>query len=410
MKRAALLLLLGLLLPAAVQASAPPPNVARQVAAIEQSTDKIRQLKPVRAVKAVFPSDKSFDASLSAEMHLDNPESEIAVGQRESVTMGLLGKNDDLHRIIYQGLSSQVLGFYDYHHKVLYVRSDANRVFGPERYAIAHEYTHALQDQHYNLQKLMPDQSALKYRNSDAVSAHHALTEGDAVTTQTLFIYRTYSSSDLRALLQLQAQPQKGPKLPTSIDREFYFPYTTGVSFVQRLYRDGGMPAVSAAYARLPISTYEIMYPDAYLKHWQPVSVRLHGVQGFAPGWTQEDDDVFGAFGYHLLLWQFLSKKTADGVTSAYRGDRYILLENGAQNAMLLKSVWTSSSTARTAMSALLSSLKARYHGHLTPAGSSSTYVDSDGGVYLRSGGTTVTLAYAPTVALAQQLGTATTS
>jgi hypothetical protein len=164
----------------------------------------------VRSVTAVFPSDKGFDAALKGEMHLDNPESEIAVGQRESVTMGLLGKNDDLHQIIFQGLSSQVLGFYDYHRKVLYVRSDANRVFGPERYAIAHEYTHALQDQHYNLQKLMPDQSTLKYRNSDAVSAHHALTEGDAVTTQTLFIYRTYTSSDLRALLQLQARPQKG--------------------------------------------------------------------------------------------------------------------------------------------------------------------------------------------------------
>jgi hypothetical protein len=169
------------------------------------------------------------------------------------------------------------------------------------------------------------------------------------------------------------------------------------------------MAAVDDAYARLPSSTYEIMYPDAYLKRWKPVSVRLHGVQGFA-GWTQTDDDVFGAFGYHLLLWQFLSKKTADGITAGYRGDRYIFLENGAQNAMLLKSVWTSASAARAARSALLSSLKARYHGRLTPGSAPSTFVDADGGVYLRARGTVVTLAYAPTAALAQQLGTAPTN
>jgi hypothetical protein len=132
-------------------------------------------------------------------------------------------------------------------------------------------------------------------------------------------------------------------------------------------------------------------------------------VQGLT-GWTQVDDDVFGAFGYNLLLWQWLSRKVANQVTDSYRGDRYIFLENGDQNAMLLKSVWTSTKAARAAKATLLTALRVRYHQHVTSAGMPGTFVDTDGGVYLWTHGATMTVAYAPSPALARQLGTAPTT
>jgi len=409
MKRLTLLLLCLLPFPAAARAAAPRLTASQELSQIEHVTERIRHLSQLHPVKVYFPSDKDFNSALSRNMQAANPESEIEIGQRESVLLGLLKKTDNMHDILFRGLGSRVLGFYDYFHRVLYVRSQSNRVFGVERYNIAHEYTHALQDQHYNLEKLMPDETQIKYRNSDAVSAHHALTEGDAVNTQTLFIYQTYSVKDIQGLIKYESQPQNEPPLPKAIEREFYFPYTTGVSFVKKLYDTGGMKAVDAAYRRLPSSTYEIMHPDAYLSHWQPASVRLHGTKGFS-GWTQVDDDVFGAFGYNLFLWQYLSKSRADQVTDAYRGDRYIFLENGSRDAMLLKSVWTTSAAAGVARAAVISAIRARYAGARLAGSSGAVISDPDGGAYVRAKGTGLTVAFAPTAALAQQLGSSPTS
>ena len=129
-----------------------------------------------------------------------NPDWAITLAEREMIFLGLLPRGTDYHRIIFQGVAGQLLGLYDYYSGVLYVRREANRVFGPDRWAIAHEYTHALQDQHYGAQRLMPDENRLTYRNSDALEAHHALAEGDATNTQYLFISREYTPLQIQQL------------------------------------------------------------------------------------------------------------------------------------------------------------------------------------------------------------------
>jgi hypothetical protein len=151
------------------------------------------------------------------------------------------------------------------------------------------------------------------------------------------------------------------------------------------------------------------MYPSAYSSHWKPASVSLHGVQGF-DDWKQTDDDVFGAFSYRLLLLQYLDKATASRVIPAYRGDRYIFLQKGDDDAMLLKSVWKDGRGARAAGSALISALRRHFRGARVTGGSATTIVGSNGAAYLKVSGTRLTVALAPTASLAQQLGTAPTS
>lgn len=383
------------------------PGRGAQLRSIEAATQQLRGIKPTHPVRALFPSDREFNAVVDGDLRRDNPNWAIDIAQRESYVLGLLKRGQSLRRITFQGLDSQVIGLYDFHSKTLYVRQHSDQAFKLERYVIAHEYTHALQDQHWHLARLLPDQYALRYRNSDAVSAHHALTEGDAVNTQTLYINRTYTRREVSRLVAYEST-LKQPALPRAIQRQFYFPYTTGVSFVQALYRHGGMRAVNAAYARLPSSTYEIMHPNAYLRGWRPTPVRLHGVRSFE-GWKQVDDDVFGAFGYTLLIWQFGNRHTANRVTGAYRGDRYLFLERGRQNAMLLKSVWSTPEAARTALQALAASLNARYGNRAHWSRHGSMLTEPDGAVYVNASASRLTVAFAPTPALASRLGSAPT-
>src|SRR5579872_1206414 len=230
MKRALIAgaLLLSLWSSAALGASS--PSEAQQIAQIETTTEAIRQLHHTHPVKVQLASTSQFNAALKSLELQQNPDSAIQVNQREGVLLGFLRKTDDLKKILLGGLVSRVEGFYDYQAKTLYVRNTNGGALGPDRWAVAHEYDHALQDQNFDLAKLLPDQNPLTYRNSDMVLAHKALTEGDSIKVQTIYIYRTYSPQDLAALIKEQSQPSTGPALPKAVQRQFYFPYTDGVS------------------------------------------------------------------------------------------------------------------------------------------------------------------------------------
>ena len=379
---------------------------AQQLTRIELTTAQIRRLSPRRAVRARFLGSRDFAATYDAELLRGATDRDIAVADCELMLLGLLTKSDNLRSILFSGSAAQVVGFYDYHAKVLCARGTGNVLFGTQRYVIAHEYTHALQDQHYSLLKLLPDQGPLAYRNSDSVVAYHALIEGDAVNLGDLYFGRTYNAANLVALDKLAIQPAKGPVIPASIERKFLFPYTGGVGFVHDLYRRGGMNAIDAAYRRLPGSTYEIMYPSPYLVHWTPIPVTLHHVRGF-DAWHQTDDDVWGAFGVDLMLWQFLGKPTADSVTVGYRGDRYVFLQHGTDNAILFESVWRDPVAARTAQHGFTNAFIRRF-GHVTTR--SRVLTGEDVSMYVDRGGSRLTMSYASTTELARQLGTGTPS
>jgi hypothetical protein len=210
-------------------------------------------------------------------------------------------------------------------------------------------------------------------------------------------------------MVAYESRISSGPKLPWAIEKDFYFPYTTGVQFVQALFQKGGMPRINAAFSRLPASTYEVMFPSAYLSGWKPQPVGLHHVEGFR-SWKRVDDDVFGAFEYDLLLAQHGSQAAADSVVRNYRGDRYLFLEKGASNLLVMVSRWSSRAGALQARSAIARSLKQRFGSSATWNPSHTVLSTESLAVSLRAQGVTVRLVYAPTATIAAKAATAATS
>lgn len=402
--------LLVLALPAHhVSATTLKVGQAAQLAAIERTTQSIRQLHQKRPVHAAFDANARFNSVVNASVRRDTPNREIELSQKELVFLGWIKKTDSYRKIVFQGMTSQVIGLYDLRVKTLYVRSNNNEAFGVRRDVIAHEYTHALQDQYYNLNKLLPDESTATYRNSDRLSAIHALTEGDAVTTQVLYVARNYSPTEYKAWVRAQQVSSPGPTLPQAVQREFYFPYDDGVRFAETLYKSGGMKSIDGAYTRLPASTYEIMHPTAYLHGWRPAQVVIHGVQGFQ-NWKQLDDDVLGAFGYQLLIWEYLPKSLATHVTDSYRGDRYVFLERGKQDAALFRSQWTNHGAAVRARNALVSAIRHRYANTAVSSTTTRLVRTPDGAVDFTVKGAMLDMAYGPSGAEALKLASAHTT
>jgi hypothetical protein len=132
--------------------------------------------------------------------------------------------------------------------------------------------------------------------------------------------------------------------------------------------------------------------------------VALHSVQGFSD-WQQIDDDVVGAEGYNDLLWQHLGTKRANAITHNYRGDRYVFLEKGPDDAMRLDSVWTDLTAARAARDGFIQALKNRFaRARVSHTGPLWTVRGGGIAVALAVNGSRLTVAYASTPALAQQL------
>src|SRR5262249_23889515 len=109
--------------------------------------------------------------------------------------LGLLDPDVDLPRANRELAGELASGFYDYRNKRIVVVASEAELSPRELRTAAHEYTHALQDQHFGIQRLLDDAG-----NNDDRRAVHALLEGDAILTSALYTRSTLSPAEREAL------------------------------------------------------------------------------------------------------------------------------------------------------------------------------------------------------------------
>lgn len=374
-----------------------------KIALIERETSAIRGLRPLRPVRIRFMKDAAFNRYISGVFRKGETPEQIRISDIESVLLGMIPPSTNLKSILTQDLAAQVEGLYDHKTKRLYIRDDG-QALGIDRWTIAHEFTHALQDQHFNLSRVQPDQTAWKIHNSDAELAQHSLIEGDAMDVQYAYLDTYYSAAE-RVALARQLQAFHSPPVPRVIEEQFNFPYTAGPAYVNFLLNHGGRAALNRSFGRPPDTTYQLMFPGKVI-HPQPLKLRR--VQGAFRRWKVADDDVNGAFGYQQLVELYVNPQRAGMLAAMWRGDRYLLLQHGKAEAMLLDSVYASRWAATQAEAILRASLAGRFHAlhsfaNGTWAGRAHVYAA------IRSRSSYVYIAYGGSPAIARELVTSKT-
>src|SRR5450759_4295059 len=116
-----------------------------------------------------------------------------AVGERTLIALGFLPAGSSLRALVLDLESGQVAGYYSPQEKQLFVVSRSGGIGPTQRSTYAHEFTHELQDQHFNLKSLgfqAPDQA-------DRSLARLAMVEGDAVSVQTSWMQQHFGAADL---------------------------------------------------------------------------------------------------------------------------------------------------------------------------------------------------------------------
>jgi hypothetical protein len=231
-------------------------------------------------------------------------------------------------------LTSQVAGFYRPDTKQMYVISQSGELGPTEQVSFAHEYDHALQDQHFDLTKLGTDVAD----QGDRSLARLSLTEGELPSScptgpssrspvQTLELLQGSTDPTSTAILA---------SMPPLLKDDLLFPYTSGLTFVEGLQTSGGWPAVDAAYATPPDSSEQILHPQKYLNHEEPMAVAFPTdlAARLGPGWKVTLQDTFGEFVLRewLQITGAVSPDVAADAAAGWGGDRVVLVEgpNGA--------------------------------------------------------------------------------
>jgi hypothetical protein len=251
----------------------------------------------------------------------------------------------DLYSLLADLYIEQIAGFYDPQADQIVVIVGSGAMGQMERLTYAHEYTHALQDQHFDLEALGFSDDAEEKFDADALAARLALVEGDATLLMQEFLYAHFSSEEMLVLLEEMGEVDTPvfDSAPEAISDELMFPYTGGLNFVQALYDQGGWAAVDAAYANPPLSTEHVLHPERYLAGDNPQSVVMPPLTDtLGADWRQVDADVLGEHFLGFYLAQEIPNRDARKAVEGWGGDRYVVHYRDSDGALLMAArvVW----------------------------------------------------------------------
>jgi hypothetical protein len=208
-----------------------------------------------------------------------------------------------------------------------------------ERFILAHELTHALDDQHFGLGRL----DAIAARCDDEVfTAGLGAIEGSAQFFATQVILRFPSGASIGG--------SGGGSLegvPPFISNLQLWPYTAGMAFIQRLDDDGGTAEVDRALTTFPVSTEQIIHPERWPDDVpQPVNIPDLG-PALGDGWNDLDVMTAGEVWLQLMLELRLDTGAAGRAATGWDGGLYRAWSDGTRTAVVLRTVWDTPQDAR---------------------------------------------------------------
>src|ERR1051325_3463029 len=301
--------------------------VAAATTDVLQETSTLRKLPILRPVKSGAQSRAEIERMIMKNLDEDTTPQEMHASEIALKKLGLVPQNFEYRPFIVSLLTEQVAGYYDPKEQEFFL-ADWIDVDG-QKPVMAHELTHALQDQHFNLRRF----EKWPKGDSDAELAAHALIEGDATLAMKFYIER----SPMRAIAMLRSIEASGSasepidKAPRALRESLLFPYAKGLVWVNSLYkRDGNWDRVSQAFTDLPQSTEQILHVEKYYAREAPVKLSMPDIaSALGSGWKRVDYDVNGEWSYYLILDEYLkspaeSRRAAEG----WGGDRYAVYES----------------------------------------------------------------------------------
>ena len=327
-------------------ASSPPSGLAQLISQLEGFVAQNRGLPFSKPVPVSLLSSADFQRRLAAVQAEGEDQAATTKAEKVLRALGLLDRGVSLDKEEKGLLSDAVAGFYDPKRKDLVVRG-ADSTSPYVRVVLAHELTHADQDQHFTL-----DRPALDKRDDEASQAFTALIEGDAVRIQQTYLNSLSAKDRVRA--QQEESSQAGsidPNVPPVLLDTLSFPYTFGVEFVKAVVKAGGQARLDAAFANPPTTSEQILHPQLFLAGQASMAVADPAADG-----KVIDHGVVGEFGLLLMFLDSkrpLAKSVAGQAAAGWGGDRYVAWDSGDKTCLRANFVMDTQADTNQLVSAL---------------------------------------------------------
>ncbi|MCB9564640.1 MAG: hypothetical protein H6708_30005 [Kofleriaceae bacterium] len=310
-------------------------DIAKEVAGL-------RGLKVKQSIKRDVMSVAALRERLVTALDEDTAPERRAAEQLTLKRWGLVAPGVDIQQVLLDVLTEQIAGFYDPKTETLYIpQRDGADSAGDAGWAdalMAHEIVHALQDQHFDLERY----ADVPENEGDAQLARQAVVEGDGMVSMIeLMLARQGLSApwgmpDAVAMLTKSMEGGGGgddqlSKAPLVVRELLMFPYARGLQFIAALRARGAWTKVDQVFAQPPESTEQILHPELYLAHEHPQQITVGDLPSLA-GWVAVDDNVLGEAGWSVLLRQHgVDVTRALDAAAGWGGDRVALYLDGDQ-------------------------------------------------------------------------------
>lgn len=379
-------------------------KMAAELDTIQQQVIGIRNLAPNETIYRNTLTPAEFRRRISDEWLADYSDEDIRRDTLFYALLDVVEPDFDMYGFIVDLYSEQVAGFYDSDSKEMVV-IQGGLFGGPERMTYAHEFTHLLQDQNYDLENGLNLSEEFFEEDSDAFNAIQALVEGDAVLTEYLW-YQIYATDqDMMDINQfaMEVNTQVYDNAPWFIQNELLYPYQYGLEFLHTIYADEGWAGVEAVYANPPVSTEQIMHPERYPLNL-PMKVKLDALEDvLSDDWRLLDESSFGEAYWYLTLMQQQDPEIPDvpiiwEAVKGWGGDRYRLYVEDVSSDVIfvLQTVWDSEDDAKEFMDAYKTYAKLRWNG-FNQQGTAILNTDAFfNNVQMQRSGSTTTWIFAP--------------
>jgi hypothetical protein len=303
-----------------------PPAVAQ----VESEVESVRGLRYLRRVNVEPVSDAEIDRRLRDYFEAAYPKRFYARRTEVWATIGAIPRGVGILEALNRYQQGQVLGFYNSENEELVYTGDAD-LTRIEQFVLAHELTHAIDDQHFDLDRL---DRISQTCDDERLLAGLGVVEGSAnyFATQVSLRFPISETGDLGG--------GNTTGVPPLILEVQAYPYTAGQAFVDSLADHGGPAAVNRALERYPTTTEQVLHPEGFrTDEPTPVDVPDFGPT-FGPGWRDHDVMVAGEVWLKALLNTRLDEPTAERAAAGWDGGIYRAWSDGKDVAVILRTVW----------------------------------------------------------------------
>ncbi len=293
------------------------------------------------AVKRRLVSKADVENDTTRQLAKEEFAKSFAQEELSMKKMGFLPRDFNLKEFLVKSTGQEIAAYYDDETKTI---SMLNWVpFDQQEPILAHELTHALQDQNYDLAKWMkaapkpegnPAGATLKI-NGDSQIARKAVVEGQAMVVYMDYLLKPLGRSveDTPELIYQMEDPavkavidsQLMHDAPMILREMGTFAYRGGLIFEGELLHKGGTKmAFAGAFARPPRNSHEVLQPEAYIRGEKLPPLRIPDLEEVLKNeYDTYDSGGIGELDVRALLKQYGERKVSDEVSSEWQGGAY---------------------------------------------------------------------------------------